>query len=240
VLGIEPLRARPVGTLSGGEKQRVALARALCSRPRLLLLDEPLGSLDRPLRRRILPYLVRARDEFDLPMVLVSHDSTEIAALCEDVALLDAGRIVARGTPEQVFASEPGWRAAAGEFENVLRGEVRELRGDTALLGLGLATLEVPGPGLARGARVLVAVRADEVLVATERPRGLSARNVVAARTLELREEGGDVRLLAELEGSDQRVWVELTAGAVRELGLRPGAALYLVIKTRSLRVLST
>jgi len=100
VLEIVPLVARGVNDLSGGEKQRVALARALLSSPQLLLLDEPLASLDRKLKQRIVPYLQRIRDEFRLPMLYVSHDAEEIAALCQEVWLLERGRIVGRTSPE--------------------------------------------------------------------------------------------------------------------------------------------
>lgn len=96
VLEIVPLVARGVRDLSGGEKQRVALARALLSSPQLLLLDEPLASLDRKLKERIVPYLQRIRDEFRLPMLYVSHDAEEVAALCEEVWQLERGRIVGR------------------------------------------------------------------------------------------------------------------------------------------------
>lgn len=251
VLEIASLLGRSVETLSGGERQRVALARALCSGPRILLLDEPFASLDRPLRRRILPYLVRIRDEFDVGIVIVSHDSTEIGALCDDVVLLERGRVVERGPPERLFASDSGWRATGGEFENVLRGVVAEIRGDAASLDLGGGgsagpRLVVPSAGLSIGATALVALRADEILVALEPPRGLSARNVVQARVEEVREppEGGEVRLRARLHGSGgragQHVWVELTAGAVRELDLRPDREVYLVIKTRSFRLLAS
>jgi molybdate transport system ATP-binding protein len=98
VLDIRGLVNRGVGDLSGGEKQRVALARALLASPRLLLLDEPLASLDLKLKERILPYLVRVRDEFRLPMLYVTHDTREVAALCEEVIHLERGRIVAPAT----------------------------------------------------------------------------------------------------------------------------------------------
>ncbi|HZV34205.1 MAG TPA: ATP-binding cassette domain-containing protein [Verrucomicrobiae bacterium] len=97
VLEIEPLIARGVRQLSGGEKQRVALARALIATPRLLLLDEPLASLDGGLKARILPYLARVRDEFRLPMLYVTHNPKEISALCDALLEMDRGRIVGGG-----------------------------------------------------------------------------------------------------------------------------------------------
>jgi molybdate transport system ATP-binding protein len=104
VLEIVPLVTRGVNDLSGGEKQRVALARSLLSSPQLLLLDEPLASLDRKLKQRIVPYLQRIRDEFRLPMLYVSHDAEEIAALCQEVWLLERGHIVGRSGPEELEA----------------------------------------------------------------------------------------------------------------------------------------
>jgi molybdate transport system ATP-binding protein len=94
VLGIGNLVERSVAQLSGGEKQRVALARALLSSPRLLLLDEPLSSLDAKLKAQIIDYLKRVRDEFGVPMIFVSHSADEISALCEKVITLENGRIV--------------------------------------------------------------------------------------------------------------------------------------------------
>jgi molybdate transport system ATP-binding protein len=93
VLEIQPLARRRVTELSGGEKQRVALARALLTSPRLLLLDEPLRSLDEALKAKIIPYLQRVRDEFKLPMLYVTHDRQEVLALCDEVLEMRRGRI---------------------------------------------------------------------------------------------------------------------------------------------------
>lgn len=104
VLEIESLLSRKIGFLSGGEKQRVACARALLSQPRLLLLDEPLASLDAPLKARLLPFLIRIREEFRIPLLYVTHDPRELAALCEEVIVIEGGRCAQRGPMAEVFS----------------------------------------------------------------------------------------------------------------------------------------
>lgn len=104
VLDLQPLLDRGIGALSGGEKQRVALARALLSSPELLLLDEPLAALDPSLKERIQEYLRRVRDELGVPMLYVTHHADEVFALCDQVLLLERGRIAGRGRPDELFA----------------------------------------------------------------------------------------------------------------------------------------
>jgi len=103
VMEIASLLDRRVTTLSGGEQQRVAFARAILSAPRLLLLDEPMSSLDSRLKRRLIPFLLRIQDEFHLPLIYVSHDAGELASLCEEVVALDHGQITGRGTPSEIL-----------------------------------------------------------------------------------------------------------------------------------------
>ena len=105
LLDIAPLVARRPGALSGGERQRVALGRALMMKPRLMLLDEPLASLDARRKSEILPYFVRLRDETMLPMIYVSHDANEVKALASRVVLLDGGRVVKSGGGEVLSSS---------------------------------------------------------------------------------------------------------------------------------------
>jgi len=105
LLDIGHLLDRRPGKLSGGERQRVALGRALLSQPRLLLLDEPLGSLDEERKEDILPYLVRLRDEAGIPMVYVSHDASEMRQLATQIAIIRRGRVTAFGGPEVLPAA---------------------------------------------------------------------------------------------------------------------------------------
>ena len=100
MLDIIDLLDRRPGKLSGGERQRVALGRALLAKPRLLLLDEPLGSLDQQRKTEILPYLIRMRDEAGIPMVYVSHDADELRAIASDIVLMARGRVTATGGTE--------------------------------------------------------------------------------------------------------------------------------------------
>lgn len=109
VLELKPLQQRAITTLSGGEQRRVALARALMSRPRLLLLDEPLSGLDDALKDKTLDLLKRVREEFNVPMIYVSHAPEEVTALCDRLIVLEAGRVLRAGTPAELFeeAVEP-------------------------------------------------------------------------------------------------------------------------------------
>ena len=103
VLEMGDLLDRDVVSLSGGEKQRVAFARALVASPRLLLLDEPLTSLDQTLKDKVLTYLLRIRDEFAIPLIYVSHDPGEILLLCDEVLRIESGRVVAQGAPKDIL-----------------------------------------------------------------------------------------------------------------------------------------
>jgi molybdate transport system ATP-binding protein len=103
VMEISSLLERDVTSLSGGEQQRVGFARAILSAPRLLLLDEPMSSLDSRLKLRLIPFLHRIRDEFRIPFVYVTHDASELTALCDEVLLLERGRLVERGSPASLL-----------------------------------------------------------------------------------------------------------------------------------------
>ena len=234
VLELSDFLKRKPAALSGGQRQRVALGRALAYAPDVLLLDEPLASLDVGLRRRLLPYLMAVRLEFDLPLILVSHDAVEIEALCDEVIVLDGGRSSSSGDPVQVLAAE-----AAGH-PNLLTGVVVEQTPAGAAVRVrGGALFYVAASNLREGMRVMFTLGSDDLLLARERVEGLSARTELAVCVAQV-EQRGDL-LLAEVtlagDGAP-RVRVRVTPSAVQELNLVVGQELMLYAKSTAARPL--
>ena len=180
LLGIGGLLARRPGTLSGGERQRVALGRALLSRPRLLLLDEPLAALDAPRRAELLPFLARARERFSLPMLYVTHALDEVDRLADWLVLIEAGHVLASGSVEDLALRTDLPLAARRDAGAVLRCTVlaHEPARHLTRLGFPGGALIVPLQPSAIGTPLRVRVRARDVAIAVVRPDHLSVQNV--------------------------------------------------------------
>jgi molybdate transport system ATP-binding protein len=241
-LEIGALLDRPPVSLSGGEKQRVALARALATRPSLLLLDEPLAALDLGLRERIVPYLLRIREEWRVPLVYVTHNVGEAVALGDRLLLLKEGRIEGLGPPADLLAAPVVSEDAAAGIENLRTGRVLghdPAGGTTAVVLEGGLRITLPlAAERAVGSRATVAVRAEDVLVSLAPLSGLSARNVYPARILALERHGHDATLRCVVEEAAGPPWlVRITPAAVEALGLRVGASVWLAVKSHSVRV---
>jgi molybdate transport system ATP-binding protein len=247
LLELEPLLHRAVTTLSGGERQRVALGRALCSGPRLLLLDEPLAALDLPLRRRLLPLLRRLRERLTVPMLLVSHDPIEVQALCDELLVLRHGAVIARGEPRQVLTDPQVFPLAQREgFENLPAGRMEAADGaqQNARVRLGnrsdgavLTVAAAPPEASAAGDEVLVGIPATDILLATQRPEGLSARNILPATVQEIRTFDHQTLVTAQLDGGGPAITVEVTESTPGRLGLEVGSPVFLVIKATVCRL---
>jgi molybdate transport system ATP-binding protein len=238
LLGLETLVERRPHQLSGGEKQRVAMGRALLSQPRLLLLDEPLSSLDLARREEVLPYLEKLRDHFAIPIVYVSHQFEEVLRLATRVVLLDGGRVAAEGDVAAI-SRDPKLRAIVGadSVGAVLTGNVERLDGaGLAVLRVGDAQLSMETGTAEVGQRIQIQVLARDVIIATESPRGLSVRNVVPAHVLSVTPDSGRA-VLVELDiGRGATLLARVTERASDELGLGPGKQVWALIKAVSLR----
>ena len=238
---IAHLLGRKPGEISGGERQRTALARSLVTDPRLLLLDEPLSALDHVTQSRIIEDLRAWNAARGIPILYVTHSHREVFALAEHVIVLQGGKILAEGTPQMVLetpAHEP--LAQLAGFENFFDVTVMTLRSDGGTMHCRLAEsqveLEVPLARTEPGAAVRIAVRAGDILLATEEPRGLSARNVLPGTVASIQREGATVILLVDAGSPFE---VHLTPGASESLHLAPGQRVWLVIKTHSCRIVS-
>jgi molybdate transport system ATP-binding protein len=237
---ISTLARRRPSEISGGERQRVALARALVTRPRVLLLDEPLTALDKPTKARIIEDLRAWNQQFRIPILYVTHDREEVFALGERMLVLENGRIVAQGLPHDVL-QRPELESVAqlAGFENVFDCTVDARNAEQGTMSCRIAgtqvELEVPLTRVVPGRKVRVGIRAGDIMLATAPPQRLSARNVISGeiRSLERR----DVMVIARVD-CGAIFEVHLTLGAVRSLALATGSRVWLVLKTYSCRVL--
>jgi molybdate transport system ATP-binding protein len=240
-LEIRRLLDRRPRSLSGGERQRVALARALATRPRLLLLDEPLAALDPGLRERILPWLLRVRDEWRVPCLYVTHNVGEALTAASYLVVLREGRVEAAGEPRELLSAPALAVEAEAGIENLLPGRVLghdPEGGVTRVRTEGAFDVSVPlAAERAAGAAVTLAVRAEDVLVCAARVEGLSARNVYAARVVALERTGPDVTLRCSLDGGGGEMLARITPAAVAALGLAPRRRVWLAVKSHSFRI---
>ncbi len=238
MLGIEGLVTRRPGGLSGGERQRVAIGRALLSDPRLLLLDEPLASLDFERKQEIMPYIARLRDESGLPLVYVTHAADEVARIAEHVVVLQDGRVVAAGDPGEVLAPARV-RDAGGRFAavSIIDAEILGYDERYGLTSLGhpAGNLSVPGRLGAVGARHRLLVRATDVALAVQRPRDVSFRTVMRGVITDIEvDEGPVARVEIALKGHGRLVSL-VTRKSVDELAIDRGDELFAMVKAISL-----
>jgi len=207
---IVALLDRPVGNLSGGEKSRVALARALVSAPDYLLLDEPFAALDGPRRRAFIQVLLAAHRKFQIPMLVVTHNIDDAAALASHLVALKQGKVAAQGA----FAPT----ALSLVFQGLL---------DPRDIGAAF-----PETAL-HSARDSHWLRADHVLIATELPQKLSARNILEGRIAAVTPES-DSSVLVTMETAAGPLLARVTPEAVRDLELQVKKTAWAVVKAHA------
>jgi len=232
MLDIGALLGRRPADLSGGEKQRVAIGRALLASPRLLLMDEPLASLDAARKDEILPFVEQLRDELELPIVYVSHDSGELLRLADTVVLMSDGRAAAVGPLEEVL-SRLDLRPLTGRYEAgaVFRAQVRTQEPESGLTHLAFAggTLYVARLDLAPGTAIRVRLRARDVAIALTRPADISILNVFPGTITEVGAgDGPYVDLKLDIGAP---LWARVTLRSARDLKLEVGRQVFALVK---------
>ncbi len=236
LLGLEPLLNRFPASLSGGEKQRVAMGRALLSAPDILLMDEPLASLDLPRKRELMPYLQKLAKQVDIPILYVSHSLDEILQLAENVLVLDGGKVKAFGSLEKVWSSSAmrPWLPIA-ERSSVLRVQVLEQHPDYPMTALSLGDQHIWVSRVNHPLKTPLRIRiaSADVSLALQPPNNTSIRNILPAQVVELLEVDDQVEVKLRIGISE--LWARISPWARDELGIRPDQWLYAQIKSVSI-----
>ena len=237
LLGIEELLSRYPANLSGGEAQRVAIGRALLSDPAILLLDEPLSSLDGARKQEILPWLEHLRNDAQLPILYVSHSLDEIARIADTMIVLDQGKVVAQGPLGSVLARvELDTVTGIDEAGAVLEGMVAAYDDQSGLITVDVSgqSVHVADDQLQSGHKIRLRVRARDVAISLQRLSKISIRNQLDCEVDAMWEvSASHVELVMKL--GDQWLRARLTKAAVSELDLKPGTKVVALIKTMAL-----
>ena len=238
LLGLERLLDRRPHSLSGGERQRVAIGRALLSQPRLLLLDEPLASLDAARKAEILPYLLRLKTALKLPIIYVTHALDEVFALADTLVLLDAGRVVASGPVAELSSRADLPLAVRDDAASVFDAVVAEHHPARrlSLLRAGTMQLWVPLVAAAVGQAMRVRIPAREIILATEAPNAISLHNIIPGVVQAIHIDAARHAALVEIDAG-AALLARVTPDAVARLGLKPGSQVLALVKSMSVDV---
>jgi len=228
LLGIGALIERRPDSLSGGEKQRVAIGRALLAHPKMLLMDEPLASLDEQRRAEILPHIERLRD-IGVPILYVSHSVAEVARLATTVVILNGGKVTAVGPVLDILPL-----ADANDGGSVLDAVVAEHDETFQLTRLisPAGELQVPRLSAAAGSTVRAYIRSRDVMLSLQPPQEISALNVLTGKVAQIAESGAQADVRLDCNGAT--LVARLTAKSVQRLALAPGRPVFAVIKSVS------
>jgi molybdate transport system ATP-binding protein len=240
LLGISHLLARQPHTLSGGEKQRVGIGRALLSQPRLLLLDEPLASLDDARRADILPFLLRLKTSLRLPMLYVTHSLAELSLLADHVVLLEGGKLRAEGSLAEIAADATLPLAARDDAGTVLELAVADHDPVRRLTRLQNADIRLLVPLLDRpvGETLRVRIPAREIILAGEVPHSISVHNALQGSVRRVVDDVARSAALVEIVCGETALIARVTPDAIGRLALLPGALVVALVKSTSVDVL--
>lgn len=237
LVGLTGMGERSVSRLSGGEAQRVALARAIALKPSVLLLDEPLASLDALLKRKLAREFARVLKELRITALYITHDYDEALVLADHLAVIDKGRILAAGPVDEVtdVVRDP-WVANFFGLEMPIITQVRGVRDGLVELGVGIQSIFAVDRGYATGDEVLASVQPQDVILSlpSESPGVISAQNRITASVLEIEPRGSTFRVI--LDVGTAQFGSSVSLAAVRELDLGPGVEVVAIFKATAVK----
>ncbi len=235
-LDLAPLLGRNTASLSGGERQRVAIGRTLLTRPRLLLMDEPMAALDHHRKADLLPHISQLPEAFGIPVIYVTHSIEEVTRLADRIVAMSDGRLLAYGNVTETL-ERLDLTSASGKFEAgaVVKAVVTGLDEQYLLTEMSVAgqVLRMPGSAVAKGQELRLRIRARDVAIALKHPEGLSIRNILAGHVAEVVTEPQTAfaEVLIDI-GEGQRLRSRITRSAVDDLKLAPGLPVFALIKS--------
>ncbi len=237
VLGIEHLLERRPERLSGGERQRVAIGRALLSDPSILLLDEPLSALDTNRKLEILPFLEQVRDEFDIPIVYISHSVDEVTRLADYLVVMDSGNVSAYGPIADVLAGLDIRGTGDGlEAGSLIAGTCKRYDHEMRLARIEVEGqfLSLPISRLQIGTPVRLRIKPNDVALALTKPQGTSIQNMLECEISAIEQVGpSHIEVVLMLGG--QQIRARITRKAAADLGLVTGAKVIALLKAVAL-----
>jgi molybdate transport system ATP-binding protein len=237
LLGLGPLLNRLPERLSGGEQQRVAIARALLTAPRLLLMDEPLASLDFARKHEILPYLERLRDELDIPVIYVSHAADEVSRLADHIIVMEGGLALAQGPLSETLARLDLPIRLGEDVGAVFEAMVVERDAEWHLSRVEFDGGEVwvRDSGAALGQRVRLRILARDVSIAASRHDDVSIMNMLPATVTGHAAEDHPALVLVQLRVGATTLLARLTRRSAQRLDLTSGREVWVQIKAVAL-----
>ncbi len=240
LLGVAALLERRPATLSGGERQRVAIGRALLAQPHLLLMDEPLASLDSARKAEILPYLTRLKTALRLPVLYVTHDLDEVTRLADSLVLIEAGRVGAFGPVADVAARADLPLARRDDAAGLLHCRVaaHDAARQLTCLDAGGVSFLVPLLDTPIGGASRIRIPAREVILAGRAPDSISLHNIISGTVRRITADPSRRAVMVEIALPDGALLARVTPDAIARLALVPGGPVLALIKSTSIEVL--
>ena len=237
LLGIGSLLKRMPDELSGGERQRVAIARAIAMQPQLLLMDEPLASLDAARRQEIFPWLARLRDELKMPMLYVTHSAEEVTRLADHLVVLDQGHVKAQGSVSAVLSQVVNPVVVGEDAGALIAGCIGAVDAQWHLsrVDFGGGCIWMRDAGLPVGKAVRIRILARDVSLATAEPQNTSIQNQLRGSIQSITPDAHPSQVMVVLKCGAEEVLARITKRAVDELSLQVGQSVWAQVKSVAL-----